>query len=153
MANVATSTQDAANAARTFYQWLEFASRLPGSRWSGGPVEAGEAYKVNELGQEALLSHGRLSLINAPANSTWRAPADGTVIPAGITARLQEQGMIPGGGGAMAITTGTMSNAALAIEVGKLRQEIGELTRKSWNVNVAMKTGPTGSQVMRQMLR
>jgi TP901 family phage tail tape measure protein len=153
MANVASSTQAAANAAASFYDWLERASRLPGSRWSGGPVEAGEAYKVNELGQEALLSHGRLSLINAPANSTWRAPADGTVIPAGITARLQEQGMLPGGGGAMAITTGTMSNAALAIEVGKLRQEIGELTRKSWNVNVAMKTGPTGSQVMRQMLR
>jgi TP901 family phage tail tape measure protein len=153
MANVARNTAAARDAARTFYQWLEFASRLPGSRWTGGPVEAGESYKINELGQEALLSHGRLSLINAPANSTWRAPADGTVIPAGITARLQDQGMLPGGGGAMAITTGTMSNAALAIEIGKLRQEVGELARKSWNVGVTMKTGPTGSQVMRQMLR
>jgi TP901 family phage tail tape measure protein len=153
MENVARSTQAAASAAQQFYTWLERASRLPGSRWTGGPVEAGEAYKINELGQEALLSHGRLSLINAPANSTWRAPADGTVIPAGITARLQDQGVLPGGGGAMAITTGTMSNAALAIEVGKLRQEVGELARKSWNVGVTMKTGPTGSQVMRQMLR
>jgi hypothetical protein len=50
------------------------------------------------------------------------------------------------------MTSGS-SNAALAVEVGKLRQEVGELARKQWNVNVAMKTGPTGSQVIRQMMR
>jgi hypothetical protein len=45
------------------------------------------------------------------------------------------------------------SSAALAIEIGKLRQEVGELARKQWNVNVTTRTGPTGSQVMRSLLR
>jgi hypothetical protein len=155
MATVASETARAAAAARVFYDWLERASRLPGSRWTGGPVEAGESYKVNELGQEALLSGGRLSLINAAPNSLWRAPANGTVIPAGITARLQEQGAIAGrGGSASALPlAGGGTNAQLAIEVGKLRQEVGELARKQWNVNITTKTGPTGSQVLKQMLR
>jgi hypothetical protein len=116
-------------------------------------VEAGEQYRVNELGQEALLSGGRLSLINAAPNSIWRAPTNGTVIPAGITSRLQDQGALPSRPGTTPIMTSGSSNAALAIEVGKLRQEVGELARKNWNVNVAMKTGPTGSQVIRQMMR
>jgi TP901 family phage tail tape measure protein len=153
MNTVARSTALAAGAAKVFYEWLERASRLPGSRWTGGPVEAGEQYKINELGQEALLSGGRLSLINAAPNSLWRAPTNGTVIPAGITARLQEQGALPSRPGAAPIMTSGSSNAALAVEVGKLRQEVGELARKQWNVNVAMKTGPTGSQVIRQMMR
>ncbi len=153
MATVATRTAQAAGAAKVFYEWLERASRLPGSRWTGGPVEAGEQYRVNELGQEALLSGGRLSLINAAPNSIWRAPTNGTVIPAGITSRLQDQGALPSRPGTTPIMTSGSSNAALAVEVGKLRQEVGELARKNWNVNVAMKTGPTGSQVIRQMMR
>jgi tape measure domain-containing protein len=153
MANVARSTAQAAGAAKVFYDWLERASRLPGSRWTGGPVEAGEQYRINELGQESLLSGGRLSLINAAPNSLWRAPANGTVIPAGITSRLQDQGALPSRPGTTPIMTSGSSNAALAVEVGKLRQEVGELARKQWNVNVAMKTGPTGSQVIRQMMR
>lgn len=153
MAAVASSTAQAAGAAKTFHDWLQRASALPGSRWTGGPVEAGESYKINELGQESLLSGGRLSLINAAPNSLWRAPTNGTVIPAGITARLQEQGALPSQPGAAPIATAGNSNAALAVEVGKLRQEVGELARKNWNVNVAMKTGPTGSQVIRQMMR
>ncbi len=156
MGVVATRTEQAAIAARDFYYWLEKASNLPSGRWTGGPVEAGETYKINELGQESLLAGGRLSLINASANSLWRAPANGTVIPAGITSRLQEQGVLPGkaaAGGGVAITPVGNSNAALAVEVGKLRQEVGELARKNWNVNITTKTGPTGSQVMRQLLR
>ena len=153
MATVAQRTAQAAGAAKVFYDWLERASRLPGSRWTGGPVEAGEQYRVNELGQEALLSGGRLSLINAAPNSIWRAPTNGTVIPAGITSRLQDQGALPSRPGTTPIMTSGSSNAALAVEVGKLRQEVGELARKNWNVNVAMKTGPTGSQVIRQMMR
>jgi TP901 family phage tail tape measure protein len=156
MATVATSTQQAANAAKVFYEWLQRASSLPGSRWTGGPVEAGDQYRVNELGQEALLAGGRLRLINAAPNSIWRAPANGTVIPAGITARLQEQGALPGGsggGGGIMPLSGGGSSAQLAIEVGKLRQEVGELARKQWNVNIQTRTGPTGSQVLKQMLR
>lgn len=146
MATVATETNRAAGAAKTFYDWLRLASDLPGSRWTGGPVEAGEAYRVNELGQEALLSAGRLSLIPAAPNSIWRAPADGLVIPAGITARLQAQGaMQPAGSSAV-------GTAELAIEVGKLRAEVGNLARRDWSVHVQHRTGPTGSQVMRTLL-
>lgn len=147
MASVRDATRDAATQARTFYDWLLKASGLPGSRWSGGPVDAGEAYKVNELGQEALLSAGRLSLIQAPANSIWRAPSSGVVIPAGITARLQDAGALPGPGG----ITSAGGNAELAIEIGKLRQEVGELARKQWNISVTQRTGPTGSQVLRTL--
>jgi hypothetical protein len=86
-------------------------------------------------------------LINAPQNAIWRAPSSGVVIPAGITARLQETGAIPGIGG-IASHTGT---AELAIEIGKLRQEVGELARRQWNINVSHRTGPTGSQVLRTL--
>jgi hypothetical protein len=83
---------DAASEAEVFYNWLYKAAGLPAARWTGGPVEAGGEYRINELGQEAFLSAGRLSLINAPANSIWRAPSSGVVVPAGVTARLQGDG-------------------------------------------------------------
>ena len=146
MALVASETDSAAGAAQTFYNWLKQASDLPGARWSGGPVEAGGEYKINELGQEAFLSAGRLSLINAPANSIWRAPSDGVVIPAGVTAQLQARAAVATVGG------GQPGVAELAIEVGKLRQEVGNLARRDWSVKVTQRTGPTGSQVMRTLL-
>ncbi len=153
MTVVAQRTEQASRAAQVFYTWLERASGLPGSRWTGGPVDAGEQYRVNELGQEALLSGGRLSLINAAPNSIWRAPTNGTVIPAGITARLQDQGALAGRGAGASPLGGGANSGALAVEIGKLRQEVGELARKQWNVNVTTRTGPTGSQVLRQMMR
>lgn len=58
-------------------------------RWSGGPVSAGQTYTVNELGQEAFLSaSGKLSMINAPAFGSWKAPSKGTVINAAQTEKL-----------------------------------------------------------------
>lgn len=145
MAAVRDRTAEAARAAGDFFRELERASNLPGSRWTGGPVEAGGEYKINELGQEAFLSAGRLSMINAPANSIWRAPSDGVVIPAGMTAQLQARAAVQatGGGG---------GTAELAIEVGKLRAEVGNLARRDWSVHVQHRTGPTGSQVMRTLL-
>lgn len=146
MALVASETGGAATAAQAFYNWLKQASDLPGARWSGGPVDAGGEYKINELGQEAFLSAGRLSLINAPSNSIWRAPSDGVVIPAGVTAQLQARAAVATVGG------GQPGVAELAIEVGKLRQEVGNLARRDWSVKVTQRTGPTGSQVMRTLL-
>jgi TP901 family phage tail tape measure protein len=147
MTAVRDRTREAAVEAQRFYDWLLKASKLPGSRWTGGPVEAGAEYRINELGQEAFLSAGRLSLINAPQNAIWRAPSSGVVVPAGITARLQDAGALPSAGG-MAAPAGT---AELAVEIGKLRQEVGELARRQWNINVSHRTGPTGSQVLRTL--
>ena len=66
-----------------------------GSRAAGGPIRAGERSYVNELGKEAFLSaSGKLSMINAPAWGVWKAPSDGTVIPAHLTKQLD----IPAGG-------------------------------------------------------
>jgi len=67
---------------------------LPGY-WTGGPISGNTLARVNELGKEAFLSaSGRLSMINRPANSTWRAPSSGTIIPAHLTSLLN----IPRGG-------------------------------------------------------
>ena len=145
MAAVRDRTREAAGAAEDFYRSLFRSAGLPAARWTGGPVEAGADYRVNELGQEAFLSAGKLSLLDAAPNSIWRAPSDGVVIPAGVTARLQERA-------AIAIGTGSAGTAGLAIEVGKLRQEVGNLVRKNWNVNIQHRTGPTGSQVMRTLM-
>lgn len=147
-ANLAGGMRAAADQAERFLVSLRSAAALPAARFAGGPVEAGESYRINELGQEAFLSAGRLSMIDAPPNSIWRAPSEGVVIPAGITARLQgrTQATISHGG----ISGGT---AELAIEVGKLRQEVGNLARRDWSVQVTQRTGPTGSQVMRTLLR
>lgn len=156
MGAVSTNTGNAATAAQSFYNWLQRAANLPAARWTGGPVEAGEAYRVNELGQEALLSGGRLSLINAPSGGTWRAPSTGVVVPAGITAELQARGALPvraarltGGGSAIAEQAAV--GAQQSVVLGKLQQAVDRLAAKEWNVNVTMRQGPTGSQVIKQL--
>lgn len=146
--SVASNMRAAAGDAKTFYEWLNRSASLPAARWSGGPVEAGGEYRINELGQEAFLSAGRLSLIDSAPNSIWRAPSEGVVIPAGITARIKAQAAaVPVGG-----IGGSTGVAELAIEVGKLRQEVGNLARRDWSVRVTQRTGPTGSQVLRTLL-
>lgn len=158
MGAVSTNTSNAARAAQSFYDWLQKAARLPASRWTGGPVEGGESYRVNELGQEALLSGGRLSLINAPSGGTWRAPSSGVVVPAGITAELQARGALPGRaarltGGGSAIAEQAAVGAQQAVVLGKLEQAVDRLAAREWNVNVTMRQGPTGSQVIRHLNR
>jgi TP901 family phage tail tape measure protein len=148
MRSVRDATREAASAAKDFYNYLRQASDLPGSRWTGGPVEAGGEYRINELGQEAFLAAGRVSLINAPQNAIWRAPSAGVVIPAGITARMQEAGALPAAGG------GSVAGVAeLAVSVGKLERKVDELVRKDWSIHVQQRTGPTASQVMSQIHR
>lgn len=68
---------------------------LGGLLASGGPAKGGTDYIVNELGQEAFLSaSGHLSKIKAPSWGRWRAPSNGTVIPAHLASQLD----IPAGG-------------------------------------------------------
>lgn len=83
-------------------------SGMQSARASGGPVSAGTPYTVNELGKEAFLSaSGRLSMINAKAFGTWKAPSSGTVIPAHLTKQLN----VPSGG--------VNLNAAAGMNAGK----------------------------------
>jgi hypothetical protein len=69
---------------KTITVFLKQVPIVPG-RWSGGPVSAGQVYKVNELGREGFISNsGRVSEINKPRNASWRPPSSGYVIPAHI---------------------------------------------------------------------
>ena len=59
------------------------------SNFAGGPIDGGRLTHINELGQEAFLgASGKLSWINAKANSIWRAPEAGRIIPADIAAGM-----------------------------------------------------------------
>ena len=65
------------------------AANAGNTKWTGGPVSAGQIYTVNELGREAFLSaSGKLSMIDAPAYGSWKAPSKGTVINAAQTEKL-----------------------------------------------------------------
>ena len=94
------------------------ASSSSNGRATGGPVLGGSTYTVNELGKEAFLSaSGKLSMINAPAFGSWRAPSSGTVIPAHLTKQLD----IPRGGVNIGRSTkGADSSAKNSINMGKV---------------------------------
>ena len=100
IASAAAAAKEDAAAARSDAQ--SAAAALPAgggssgeARASGGPVTGGSSYQVNELGKEAFLSaSGKLSMINAPAFGSWKAPSSGTVIPAHLTKQLD----VPTGG-------------------------------------------------------
>lgn len=160
--------KDAAGAAGEFYNWLSKASGLPGSRWSGGPVEGGQPYRINELGQEAFLaSSGRLSLINKPANSIWTPPTSGVVIPAGVTEGLKEKGVFSPGGQATGAVSGrrlvsgasrgerdkAVALARQAVAIGKLQQSVDRLVEKDWNVQVRVRNDAGGATQLNTLNR
>ena len=86
--------------AATLLQTVSSLAKAPTARWAGGPMEAGQtADTINELGTESFLSRsGVLSLIRAPAYSSWTAPSPGMVLPAGLTSRLDSMGAFDRGG-------------------------------------------------------
>lgn len=89
--NISRAIGPANSLARALERAARAAARAGGSRWSGGPVEGGQTYTVNELGRELFLSNtGSLSEIKAPAFGKWRAPSSGTVIPAGIAQQVRD---------------------------------------------------------------
>jgi tape measure domain-containing protein len=156
---LASNMDRAAGAADSFYRSLAAASGLPPARFTGGPVDAGQTYRVNDgpsgmsLGQEAFLSaSGALSLINRPANSLWQAPSRGTVIPAGITSRLKESGALSGGAGVLRGGSDP-AMAHLALAVGNLSQEVAELRQKAWNVSVGVRGDGSGLRLQQAMAR
>jgi len=158
-AGLASNMSSAADAARSFYNSLNAAAGLPPARFTGGPVDAGQTYRINDgpsgmsLGQEAFLSaSGALSLINRPANSLWVAPSKGTVIPAAVTSRLKESGALGGGAGAMRVGSDP-AIAHLAAAVGNLSQEVAELRRRAWNVGVNVRGDGSGLRLAQTMAR
>ena len=156
---LAGNMNNAANSANAFYRSLAAASGLPPARFTGGPVDAGQTYRVNDgpsglsLGQEAFLSaSGALSLINRPLNSLWTAPSRGTVIPASITSRLKDSGVL--GGGAEVLRGGSDPAVAhLSLAIGNLSQEVAELRRKAWNVSVGVRGDGSGLRLAQTMAR
>lgn len=162
---LAKAMASAASSAREFYNTLAAASGLPGSRWTGGPVDAGQTVRINDgpagrsLGQESFLTAaGKLSLINRPANSLWTAPSSGTVIPAGITESLKTQGVFDAGRVAnAAVSGGSISRqsgidrdlaatvAGQALAIGKLQQSVDRLVEKDWNVRVRVRNDAGGA--------
>jgi|GEM_PF-5486301 len=156
---LAGNMSNAANSANAFYRSLAAASGLPPARFTGGPVDAGQTYRVNDgpsglsLGQEAFLSaSGALSLINRPLNSLWTAPSRGTVIPASITSRLKDSGVL--GGGAGVLRGGSDPAVAhLSLAIGNLSQEVAELRRKAWNVSVGVRGDGSGLRLAQTMAR
>jgi len=98
--NLANAYAGAQSEASKLLLTVEAIGKVPTARWAGGPVTPGGKYQVNEVGTESFLSvSGALSLITAPAYGTWSPPVRGTVLPAGVTARLQDAGALPGGSG------------------------------------------------------
>lgn len=92
--NAISDLNRVAAAAQRAAQAQASASSAGNARWSGGPVSAGQRYTVNELGQEAFLSaSGKLSMIDAPAFGSWKAPSKGTVINAAQTEKLGLPGL------------------------------------------------------------
>ena len=157
-AGLASNMSNAADAARSFYNSLNAAAGLPPARFTGGPVDAGGTYRINDgpsgmsLGQESFLSaSGALSLINRPMNSLWTAPSKGTVIPAHVTSRLKEAGAL---GGAGVLRAGPdPAIAHLAAAVGNLSQKVDELNRKAWNVSVGVRGDGSALKLQQTMQR
>lgn len=106
------------------------------ARASGGPVTGGSTYQVNELGKEAFLSaSGRLSMIDAKAFGSWRAPSAGTVIPAHLTKQLN----IPTGG--VNLNSAAASNASRAGSGGMgsmIRAIQGAMSGDTFNQSVTV---------------
>lgn len=159
----AGSMDDAAGSAQRLLQYLSAASGLSPARFTGGPVEGGTRYRINDgpggrsLGQESFLSRaGDLSLIRNPLNSMWTAPSPGIVLPAAVTDTLKARGAFTAGGGvarraaaaAGGIRPGGAGNTArLELAIAHLTTKVDALTRKDWNVTARVRTSNAGGQL------
>ena len=96
------------------------ASKTRTKMWSGGPVEGGQQYTVNELGREMFLSNsGRLSEITAPSNAQWTAPTSGTVVPAGLAQSVRDNAQALSVNAAIRqVNSSSISNSSTTTELG-----------------------------------
>ncbi len=159
----AGSMDDAAGSAQRLLQYLSSAAGLSPARFTGGPVEGGGRYRINDgpggrsLGQESFLSRaGDLSLIRNPLNSMWTAPSAGIVLPAAVTDTLKQRGAFSADRGvrrraaaaAGGIRPGGAGNTArLELAITHLTAKVDALARKDWNVTVRVRTSSAGGQL------
>lgn len=151
---IASSMGTAATNASNFYTAMKNAAGIPCNKWMGGDVKAGTRYTVNEMGQEAFRSRsGRLSLINTRPWGQWRAPSDGVVIPAGMTARLKEEGAFDRSPGRSSGRSERSQKDELPGVIGKLQKSVDELVAKDWNVQVRVRNseGSSALSVLNKM--
>ena len=80
---IASYLEDAVKEAQTLASIIASGT---GRRAMGGPVNAGQTYKVNDGGgREGFLSNtGAFKMLPAARNMNWTAPTSGTVIPANL---------------------------------------------------------------------
>jgi TP901 family phage tail tape measure protein len=136
---------------------------LGGARFAGGDVTPNKDWIINEIGRESFLSDsGQLSWINRPANSLWRPPSKGMVIPANVSEYLASAGLLPGGSGrGSAGTGGRLDRIAYSIgmsgditdrmmrqtlAMGKLQKSIDKLASKDWSITVPI---PSNARLLR----
>lgn len=135
--NISPAVTAALALASALERALRAAAGIRPARWAGGDVTGGQRYQVNELGRELFMDkRGAMSEIRAPAFGSWRAPSDGTVIPASIAQQIRErsrQGEVGGAVAAMASTGRASSSAGAAHQAagGLQRQLLRELRNVS----------------------
>jgi hypothetical protein len=136
------------------------AAGLAPARFAGGPVNAGQTYRINDgpsgasVDHEAFLSASRaLSLINRPISSPWIPPSRGTAIPANITSSPKDSKAQQGGGAGVLRGGSDPAMAHLALAVGNLSQEVAELRQKAWNVSVGVRGDGSGLKLAQTMAR
>lgn len=73
-----------------------------GQRASGGPVQGKQTYLVNEQGQEAFVSNGKMKMIEG-GKQYWTAPSSGKILPAWLAKQYAAKLNLPAleGGGAV----------------------------------------------------
>ena len=118
---ISRSVGPANSLARALERAAAAAERAARARFSGGPVEGGQTYTVNEFGKEMFMSNsGQLREINAPAFGNWTAPSSGQVIPAHIANEIRAQGeaskaaaaiAMPGSGAAAARRSNSVAHS------------------------------------------
>lgn len=102
------------------------------ARAMGGPVAGGQTYLVNDGGgREAFMNKtGQISLLPAGRNIKWRAPGDGFVLPAPMTASLVQNSQINAKIAAVNSASATRPNNAYSSGLsnsGNLIQQMGAM--------------------------
>ena len=107
----------------------------------GGPVEGGQSYFVNDGGgRESFMNKaGQISLLPAGRNINWRAPRDGFVLPAPMTASLIQNSKINAKIASVSATSEGSSGKAYSSGLansGNLIQQMGAMMGGATNQRI-----------------